>query len=185
MSVLLITEETKNAIKMQAIHAAATKVNRTYGDNLLTKTIALLDPVDVQPVRKEEAVAASEKIAMRLSEQYDQTTLKGYTDVLSMGIQKGVNLFDSDPDPFLFCIVSIYSLQQKKMYTVESKVAHLPLEARELVVTKKMNVYDAWGKLFGKEVQTKKISLYEKLTGKKEAIWIADTIVRGFDLLKK
>jgi hypothetical protein len=185
MSVLLITEETKNTIKMQAVQDAVAKVSPLYGDDFLTKTITLLNLIDVRPLRKEEAVTESKQVIMRLWENCDQAIFKDHTEILIMGIQKGVNLFDDDPTPCLFCIVSIHSSQQQRTYTAESESAQLPSESRKLVVTEKMDIYDAWGKLFGKDVQSKKESLYKHLTGKNEIDWIADTIVKCFDLLKK
>jgi hypothetical protein len=56
----------------------------------------------------------------------------------------------------------------------------LPEEIRTLVIEEKIELYDAYGKVYGEKIRNKELSLYEHLTQKTQASWFEETVFKAF-----
>ncbi len=125
---------------------------------------------EYKPLNIGSIILALDERAENLLKNYENP-LKD-TLVYVIAVQKGVDLTDGQPAK-LICAVSITAKDNSKFCRVLNST-DLPEEIRTLI-KKGMDLYDAYGEFFGEEIKQKKISLYEKLTGKSESSWIEET----------
>ncbi len=98
--------------------------------------------------------------------------------IYAVEIQMGVNVKDNDPLK-LICGVSIIAKDESKI-SIATNSIDLPEEIRTLVIEEKIELYDAYGKVYGEKIRNKELSLYEHLTQKTQASWFEETVFKAF-----
>jgi non-canonical (house-cleaning) NTP pyrophosphatase len=166
MKILVITEGT-NETKIEAVKKALA----TFPEKPELWAVTPSKPVDIRPIDNSERIIGAQLKAAGLLFDCLQKEIRQYGHVASLGIQKGVNVFDEHETLALICTVSVATANGAFSVTVHSDPVLLSEEIRTLVWDG-MDIYDAYKKLFGENFE----SVYEHVTGKKEVDWIAETI---------
>lgn len=138
-----------------------------------------LDTTTVKPISKKETTTCAFENASALFPLYECSTSK--ENIYSIGIQKGVTVLDEEEPLSLVCAVVIVNADYSKKIFAHKEIL-LEEEVRFFYKNKKSvadDLYECLELVYGKDVFEKKISLYEKITGKTETEWFESVVFKA------
>ena len=131
--------------------------------------------LDVKPLTRPDAIAAA-IIQARNTLAALPDKVESYDKVFAVGIQRGVTVNQDPQPPVLMCAIALIEMGADYPVVAETRSIPISTEVRRLVCEENVPLYQAYGMVYGSDVETKKIRLYTKLTGKEEVDWLADSL---------
>jgi non-canonical (house-cleaning) NTP pyrophosphatase len=170
MALLFITPSS-NESKVMAVEFAVQAAKAIKKKREVDK-ITLSEPLNVRPHTLLNTVSDAKTIAKDVMRSFQKSLIMNYEGIYTIGIQKGI-ILGSEP-----ALIHAVAIQQYGGNTITAVSSSLPLseKMKEVMLGEPNTKYQLFMKMFGEDVANKKIPLYEYLTGKKEYLWMQQTV---------
>lgn len=140
-------------------------------------TAIFCDQKESKPLSRLKTFQVAAERTSALLEEYLKKEENKEVLVYGIEFQKGVNIQDVDQTLVLICQVCIMSNDTTKIVMASTEIS-LDEKIRTLVL-QGIELYEAYGIVYGEKVKNKELTIYELLTGKSESHLFEETLKKG------